>query len=150
MPEAIRATVRDQGGGHANHALLWQVLAPGRGGRRPNGVLAAALIDAFGSFDAFKKAFSAAGLSVFGSGWVFLVCGAGCEQLEIITLPNQDRELPRGKHVLLGNNVWEHAYYLNYQHRRADYLAAWWHVVNWDYVAQRLAAFKAGAADAPG
>ncbi|MBC8085141.1 MAG: superoxide dismutase [Hymenobacter sp.] len=146
LPEAIRVAVRNQGGGHANHQLFWEIMAPGQAEGRPTGALAAALIDAFGSFEAFQKAFNEAGTKVFGSGWVFLVYSPNAEQLEILTLPNQDSPLSQGKLALLGNDVWEHAYYLRYQNKRADYLAAWWHVVNWDFVAQRLADFKASSA----
>ncbi|WP_375419089.1 superoxide dismutase [uncultured Hymenobacter sp.] len=146
LPAAIRPAVRDQGGGHANHSLFWNLMAPGQAGTGPKGALAAALIDSFGTFAAFQKAFSEAGTKVFGSGWVFLACAPGRGQLEILALPNQDTVLPLGKQVLLGNDVWEHAYYLNHQNRRADYLAAWWSVVNWGYVGQRLADCRAGNA----
>ena len=146
LPEAIRLAVRNQGGGHANHLLFWEVMAPGQGGTRPAGPLAAALTDAFGSPEAFQKVFNEAATKVFGSGWVFLVCGPGGRQFEILPLPNQDSPLAQGKHVLFGLDVWEHAYYLHYQNRRPDYLAAWWNVVNWRYVAQRLADATAGTA----
>ena len=148
LPADIRGAVRNQGGGHANHSLFWSSMVPGQAGSRPTSALAAALIDAFGSFEAFLKAFSDAGTKVFGSGWVWLVCDAAGKQVELMTLPNQDSPLSLGKRVLLGNDVWEHAYYLKYQNRRADYLAAWWHVVDWACVGQRLADFKASASTA--
>ena len=146
VPAAIRLAVRDQGGGHANHSLFWKLMVPGQSGTGPKGALTAALIDAFGSFAAFQKAFSEAGLQVFGAGWVFLACTPGHGHLEILTLPNQDTLLPLGKQALLGNDMWEHAYYLQHQNRRADYLAAWWNVVNWDYVGQRLTHCRTGNA----
>ena len=141
VPEAIRPAVRNQGGGHANHALFWQLMGPGPAGRQPTGALAA-IKESFGSFEAFQKAFNAAGAGVFGSGWAYVVCSPNAEQLEIVALPNQDSVLSLGKYVLLGNDVWEHAYYLKYQNKRADYLAAWWNVINWDFVAQRLADYR--------
>ena len=138
VPEAIRGPVRNNGGGHWNHSFFWQLLAPNAGGV-PTGKLAEAIQASFGSFDAFKEKFEAAGLGRFGSGWVWLVSNAG--KLEIASTPNQDCPL-MGKAIsgiegkaLLGLDVWEHAYYLKYQNRRADYVKAWWNVVNWSAVA---------------
>lgn len=146
LPVVLRLAVRDQGGGHANHQLFWEMMAPGQVGTRPAGPLAAGLIDAFGSFGAFQKAFNDAATKIFGSGWVFLVCGPGCERFEILSLPNQDSPLSQGKLVLLGNDMWEHAYYLQYQNRGPDYLAAWWNVVNWEGVSRRLFGYRANQA----
>ncbi len=132
VPEAIKGAVRNHGGGHANHSLFWKTIGPGGGGA-PSGALADAINSAFGSFDDFQAAFQAASMGQFGSGWGWLVqSGSG---VEVIARPNQDSPLMEGKTPLLGVDVWEHAYYLNYQNRRADYLAAFWNVVNWDAVA---------------
>ncbi|GIL11913.1 MAG: superoxide dismutase [Chloroflexota bacterium] len=139
IPEDIRTTVRNNGGGYANHNLFWLIMAPNAGGE-PTGDLAAAINSAFGSFAAFKEQFSAAAMGRFGSGWAWLVAGAG--GLSITSTPNQDTPLMEGKMPILGLDVWEHAYYLNYQNRRADYVAAWWNVVNWAEVARRYAAAK--------
>ncbi|MBC6934503.1 MAG: superoxide dismutase [Chloroflexi bacterium] len=139
IPEDIRTTVRNNGGGYANHNLFWLIMAPNAGGE-PTGDLAAAINSAFGSFAAFKEQFSAAAMGRFGSGWAWLVAGAG--GLSITSTPNQDTPLMEGKTPILGLDVWEHAYYLNYQNRRADYVAAWWNVVNWAEVARRYAAAK--------
>jgi Fe-Mn family superoxide dismutase len=128
VPENIRTAVRNNGGGHWNHSMFWQIMGPGKGGA-PVGNLASAINAAFGSFDTFKEKLSAAGVSRFGSGWAWLIkTGSG---LEITSTPNQDNPLMEGKHAVLGVDVWEHAYYLKYQNRRPDYLAAWWNVVNW-------------------
>jgi Fe-Mn family superoxide dismutase len=134
VPDAIRGPVRNNGGGHWNHSFFWKLMAPQAGGA-PTGKLADALNAAFGSFDAFKEKFEAAGIGRFGSGWAWLVVHAG--KLEIVSTANQDNPL-MGKAVagcegkpILGVDVWEHAYYLKYQNRRADYLKAWWNVVNW-------------------
>jgi Fe-Mn family superoxide dismutase len=136
IPEAKRAAVRNNGGGHANHTLFWTIMRPGGGGE-PSGDLAAAIDETFGGFDAFKAQVIDAGVKRFGSGWSWLVRdGAG---LAVISLPNQDSPLMEGKTPILGIDVWEHAYYLQYQNRRPDYLAAWWEVVNWDEVARRFA-----------
>jgi superoxide dismutase, Fe-Mn family len=136
VPEDKRTAVRNNAGGHANHSLFWTVLSP-TGGGAPSGALAAAIDEAFGSFDAFKEAFAAAGMTRFGSGWAWLVkSGSG---VAVTSTPNQDSPLMDGVTPLLGLDVWEHAYYLNYQNRRADYVAAFWNVVNWDEVARRLA-----------
>jgi Fe-Mn family superoxide dismutase len=139
IPEDIRTTVRNNGGGYANHNLFWLIMAPNAGGE-PTGDLAAAINSAFGSFAAFKEQFSAAAMGRFGSGWAWLVAGAG--SLSITSTPNQDTPLMEGKTPILCLDVWEHAYYLNYQNRRADYVAAWWNVVNWAEVARRYAAAK--------
>ena len=140
LPEAIRMTVRNNGGGYANHNLFWQIMAPNAGGE-PTGDLAAAINAAFGSFAAFKEKFAAAAMGRFGSGWAWLVAEKG-GGLTITSTPNQDTPLMEHKTPILGLDVWEHAYYLNYQNRRADYIAAWWNVVNWDEVARRHAAAK--------
>ncbi len=134
IPEDIRTAVRNNGGGHANHALFWELLSP-EGGGNPTGALAEAIDKKFGSFDAFKEEFAKAGATRFGSGWAWLVLNNG--ELEIMSTPNQDSPLMEGKTPLLGLDVWEHAYYLNYQNRRPDYIAAFWNVVNWDEVAKR-------------
>ena len=139
VPEAIRGTVRNNGGGHANHTLFWSLMKPGGGGE-PAGDLGAAITAAFGSLASFKEKFSAAGMTRFGSGWAWLSLSNGA--LEVHSTPNQDSPIMEGKTPLLGCDVWEHAYYLNYQNRRADYLAAWWNVVAWDAVAARYAAAK--------
>jgi Fe-Mn family superoxide dismutase len=139
VPEAIRTAVRNHGGGHANHSLFWQIMTP-NGGGSPAGDLAGALQSAFGSFEAFKEKLTNAAAGVFGSGWGWLVAGGG--KLEVIARPNQDSPLMDGKTPLLGVDVWEHAYYLKYQNRRPDYLAAWWNTVNWPGVAARYAAAR--------
>jgi len=135
LPENIRTAVRNNGGGHSNHSLFWQIMAPNAGGA-PSGALAAAINKAFGSFDAFKDQFAAAGGSRFGSGWAWLLVAAD-GSLSISSTPNQDSPLMEGKKAVLGIDVWEHAYYLNYQNRRPDYIKAWWNVVNWAEVARR-------------
>jgi Fe-Mn family superoxide dismutase len=129
VPEAIRTAVRNNGGGHWNHSLFWELMGPGKGGA-PVGNLGQAITSTFGSFDDFKTKFNAAGVGRFGSGWAWLIkTGSG---IEIVSSPNQDNPLMEGKHAVLGCDVWEHAYYLKYQNRRPDYLAAWWSVVNWE------------------
>jgi len=134
VPEAIRAAVRNNGGGHYNHALFWQSMK--RGGSRPAGELLKAVERRFGSFARFQDAFTKAALGQFGSGWAWLVLDAG-KQLGIEATPNQDSPISQGKQPLLGVDVWEHAYYLKYQNRRADYVGAFFHVINWDFVAER-------------
>lgn len=137
VPEASRTAVRNNGGGHVNHTMFWQIMKPG-GSNAPTGKLAEEINSAFGSFDAFKEKFQAAGGARFGSGWAWLVKKQG--KLEVISTPNQDNPLMSdygGLFPILGNDVWEHAYYLTYQNRRPDYLKAWWNVVNWDEVAKR-------------
>jgi len=141
LPDAIRTTVRNNGGGHANHSMFWQVMG-GRGGS-PDGDLLAAVDRDLGGMDAMKVAFSRMGVGQFGSGWVFITVDPS-GKLALAARPNQDTPLMEGGRVLMGNDVWEHAYYLKYQNRRADYLAAWWNVVNWDAVAARYAQAKAG------
>ncbi|MCY7778330.1 superoxide dismutase SodA [Bacillus haynesii] len=133
VPENIRAAVRNNGGGHANHSLFWTLLSP-NGGGAPTGELAEAINSKFGSFDQFKEDFAAAAAGRFGSGWAWLVVNNG--ELEITSTPNQDSPLSEGKTPILGLDVWEHAYYLNYQNRRPDYIKAFWNVVNWDEVAR--------------
>jgi len=135
VPEAVRTAVRNNGGGHWNHSQFWKTMAPNAGGA-PTGKLAAAIDAAFGDFEKFKEAFQTAGAGRFGSGWVWLVNEGG--KLAIVSTPNQDNPLMDGKPApILGNDVWEHAYYLKYQNRRPDYLKAWWNTVNWDEVAKR-------------
>jgi len=137
VPEAVRTAVRNNGGGHWNHSQFWRTMAPNAGGA-PTGKLAAAIDAAFGDFEKFKEAFNAAGVGRFGSGWVWLVNEGG--KLAITSTPNQDNPLMEGKSApLLGNDVWEHAYYLKYQNRRPDYLKAWWNTVNWEEVGKRFA-----------
>ncbi len=138
VPESIRGAVRNHGGGHSNHSLFWTSMSPDGGGG-PSGDLAAAIDGACGSFDDFKAAFQQAGLTRFGSGWAWLAAGGGGE-LSVYSTANQDSPLMQGDTPLLGVDVWEHAYYLNYQNRRADYLAAFWDVVDWAAVAARYAA----------
>lgn len=138
LPESIRTAVRNNGGGHWNHSLFWKLMSP-NGGGEPTGELAAAINAAFGSFDAFKQQFTAAAMGRFGSGWAWLVA-APDGSLSITSTPNQDTPAMEGKKAILGLDVWEHAYYLKYQNRRADYIAAWWNVVNWDEVARLYAA----------
>ena len=137
VPEDIRGAVRNNGGGHANHSLFWSVMGPGKGGE-PGGDLGAAIDATFGSFDAFKDAFAQAGATRFGSGWAWLVVDGG--NLAVTRTANQDSPLMVGKPPILGLDVWEHAYYLNYQNRRPDYIGAFWNVVDWDAVAARFAA----------
>ncbi len=141
VPEAIRTGVRNNAGGHANHSMFWQVMG-GRGGA-PSGELAQAITRDLGGLDKLKTDFNGVGARVFGSGWVFVTVDR-TGKLAIASRPNQDTPLMEGHRVLFGNDVWEHAYYLKYQNRRPDYLAAWWNVVNWDKVAERYAAAKAG------
>jgi Fe-Mn family superoxide dismutase len=138
LPENIRTAVRNNGGGHANHTLFWQIMSP-NGGGEPSGALAEAINAAFGSFSAFKEQFAAAAAGRFGSGWAWLVV-APDGSLSITSTPNQDTPVMEGKTPILGLDVWEHAYYLKYQNRRPDYIAAWWNVVNWDEVARRYEA----------
>jgi Fe-Mn family superoxide dismutase len=137
VPEAVRTAVRNNGGGHWNHSLFWELMGPNAGGE-PTGALADAITAAFGSFAAFKEQFQAAGMGRFGSGWAWLVSTNGT--LSIMSTPNQDNPLMEGKHAILGVDVWEHAYYLHYQNRRADYLGAFWNVVNWTAVSARYTA----------
>jgi superoxide dismutase, Fe-Mn family len=140
VPESIRTAVRNNGGGHANHSLFWTVLSP-KGGGEPGGDLAKAINSTFGSHSAFKEEFANAAANRFGSGWAWLCVKPGGE-LHVESTPNQDTPLSEGHTPVLGLDVWEHAYYLNYQNRRPDYITAFWNVVNWDEVAKRFAAAK--------
>ena len=137
VPESIRTAVRNNGGGHANHSMYWQIMKP-NGGGEPTGDLANAINSAFGSFDQFKAAFNDAGAKRFGSGWAWLVIGPD-GKLAVTSSANQDSPLMEGQYPVMGNDVWEHAYYLKYQNKRPDYITAWWNVVNWDEVAKRFA-----------
>ena len=137
VPEAIRATVRNNGGGHHNHSLFWTLMSP-KGGGEPGGALADAVKKAFGDFIKFKEQFAAAGTGRFGSGWAWLIWNNG--KLEITSTPNQDTPVMDGKTPILGLDVWEHAYYLKYQNRRPDYIAAWWNVINWPEVSKGFSA----------
>jgi Fe-Mn family superoxide dismutase len=139
VPEKIRTAVRNQGGGHYNHSLFWQMMK--KGGGEPTGELAKTIDASFGSFGAFKDNFSKAALGQFGSGWAWLVLDGSA--LKIEDTANQDTPLSAGRPPLLGLDVWEHAYYLKYQNKRVDYIAAWWNVVNWDFVSERYAKLKA-------
>ncbi len=136
VPESIRTAVRNNGGGHVNHAMFWQIMKP-RGGGEPTGALASAIQSTFGSFDALKTAFNDAGAKRFGSGWAWLVLDKS-GKLSVTSTANQDNPLTDGLFPVMGNDVWEHAYYLKYQNRRPEYLNAWWNVVNWDEVARRF------------
>ncbi len=140
VPEDIRTAVRNNGGGHANHSLFWTVMGP-NGGGAPTGELAAAINEAFGSFEAFKEAFSTAAATRFGSGWAWLVVDA-FGNLKVYSTPNQDSPYMDGFTPILGLDVWEHAYYLKYQNRRPEYIQNWWNVVNWAEVARRYEAAK--------
>lgn len=139
VPEAIRTAVRNNGGGHWNHSLFWQIMGPGKGGE-PVGSLASGIRGAFGGFDAFKEKFGAAAVGRFGSGWVWAI--KTVTGLEIVSTPNQDSPAMEGKHAVLGLDVWEHAYYLKYQNRRPDYIGAWWNVVNWEEAERRFTGGK--------
>jgi Fe-Mn family superoxide dismutase len=134
VPEAIRTTVRNNGGGHWNHQMFWTLMTPG-GSDKPTDDLAKAIDAAFGNLDEFKAKFKTAALGRFGSGWAWVVANQD-GTLSITSTPNQDNPLMEGKHAILGLDVWEHAYYLHYQNRRADYIDAWWSVLNWDEVAK--------------
>ena len=135
VPEEIRTAVRNNGGGHANHTMFWEIMGP-NGGGQPTGALADAINAAFGSLESFKEQFAKAGVGRFGSGWAWLVADGG--KLEIVSTPNQDSPLMEGRTPILGIDVWEHAYYLKYQNRRPDYITAWWNTVNWDEVSRRF------------
>jgi Fe-Mn family superoxide dismutase len=135
VPENIRGAVRNHGGGHANHTLFWEIMGP-NGGGEPAGDLAGAIDQAFGSFASFKEKLTNAAANQFGSGWGWLVASGG--KLDVIAKPNQDSPLMEGKTPILGVDVWEHAYYLKYQNRRPDYLAAWWNTINWRAVEERF------------
>jgi len=135
VPESIRTAVRNNGGGHINHSMFWKILAPNAGGP-PIGNVAQAINSTFGSFESFKEKFNAAATTRFGSGWAWLVRSAG--KLDIVSTPNQDSPVMEGKHPVMGLDVWEHAYYLKYQNRRPEYIAAWWSVVNWPEIESRF------------
>lgn len=136
VPEDVRTTIRNNGGGHVNHSMFWRIMKP-NGGGEPTGAIASVIKQNFGSFDKFKTQFNQAGEKRFGSGWAWLVRTRD-GKYQITTTPNQDSPLMEGSYPIMGNDVWEHAYYLKYQNRRAEYLKAWWNVVNWDEVNQRL------------
>ena len=142
VPESARTAVRNNGGGHVNHSMFWQIMKP-NGGGEPTGELASAIQQAFGSFDAFKTQLNDAGVKRFGSGWAWLVIDQS-GKLAVLSTANQDSPLMDGLYPVMGNDVWEHAYYLKYQNRRPDYLNAWWNVVNWDEVARRYSQGRAG------
>jgi Fe-Mn family superoxide dismutase len=135
VPEDIRTAVRNNGGGHMNHTMFWQIMRANAGGS-PSGALGDAIKAGFGSFDAFKEQFAKAGVSRFGSGWAWLINNGG--KLSIESTANQDNPIMEGKKAILGLDVWEHAYYLKYQNRRPDYIAAWWNTVNWSEVSSRM------------
>ena len=135
VPEDIRTAVRNNGGGHANHTMFWEIMGPGKGGA-PSGALGDAITSSFGDVETFKKQMNDAGVKRFGSGWAWLIDAGG--KLVIESTANQDSPLMEGKKAILGIDVWEHAYYLKYQNRRPDYLNAWWNVVNWDAVTKRF------------
>jgi len=137
VPEDIRAAVRNNGGGHFNHSLFWEIMSP-KGGGEPSGKLADAIKKAFGDFAAFKEKLSTTAVGQFGSGWGWL-CKDKSGGLSVVSTPNQDNPISNGLTAILGVDVWEHAYYLNYQNRRPDYVAAWWNVINWEEVAKRFA-----------
>ena len=139
VPDGIRQAVVNHGGGHANHSLFWKIMGPNKGGQ-PGGELAKDIESTFGAFDSFKEKFAAAAAPRFGSGWSWLACKAG--RLDVFSTANQDSPLAEGFEPILGLDVWEHAYYLNYQNRRPDYIAAFWNVVNWDQVAENYKAAK--------
>jgi superoxide dismutase, Fe-Mn family len=136
VPEAIRTAVRNNGGGHVNHSMFWKIMAPNAGGD-PTGAIADAIKSTFGDFNAFKEKFNDAGVKQFGSGWAWLVRDNG-GKLQIVSSPNQDNPMSQGFYPIMGNDVWEHAYYLKYQNRRADYLKEWWNVVNWNEINKRF------------
>jgi len=136
IPEDIRPAVRNNGGGHLNHTMFWEIMGP-NGGGEPTGAIGEAITAAFGSFEDFKKQFNDAGVARFGSGWVWLVKDSS-GSLKIVSTPNQDNPVTDGQTPILGNDVWEHAYYLKYQNKRPDYLAAWWNTVNWDEINKRF------------
>ncbi|MBW4663776.1 MAG: superoxide dismutase [Chroococcus sp. CMT-3BRIN-NPC107] len=137
LPQDITGAVRNNGGGHVNHTMFWQIMAPNAGGE-PTGAIAQAISENFGDFESFKQKFNDAGTKQFGSGWVWLVRTSD-GKIEVTSSPNQDNPMSGGHFPIMGNDVWEHAYYLKYQNRRAEYLKQWWNVVNWDEVNNRLA-----------
>ncbi len=135
VPDAVRTAIRNNGGGHWNHSMFWEIMSP-KGGGEPSGKLADAIKKAFGDFAKFKEQFAAAATGRFGSGWAWVVNDGG--RLAIMSTPNQDNPAMEGKQAIMGLDVWEHAYYLHYQNRRADYIKAWWNVVNWEAIAARM------------
>src|SRR6266700_6178954 len=135
VPDSVRTAVRNNGGGHINHTMFWQIMKP-NGGGEPTGAIASAIQSAFGSFDAFKTAFNDAGVKRFGSGWAWVILDSS-GKLQVTSTANQDSPFMDGNYPVMGNDVWEHAYYLMYQNRRPDYLNAWWNVVNWDEISRR-------------
>ena len=137
LPEAVRTAIRNNGGGHWNHSMFWQIMAPKAGGE-PGGNLGTAIKSTFGDFAKFREQFGAAGVGRFGSGWAWLINTGG--KLSIISTPNQDNPLMEGQKAIMGLDVWEHAYYLKYQNRRPDYIQAWWNVVNWKEIEKRFSA----------
>jgi len=137
VPEAIRTAVRNNGGGHLNHSMFWKIMKPGGGGA-PIGHVAQAIASTFGGFDTFKEKFNQAAATRFGSGWAWLVKSGG--KIDIVSTPNQDSPVLEGKYPVFGLDVWEHAYYLKYQNRRPEYIAAWWNVVNWEEIESRFSA----------
>jgi Fe-Mn family superoxide dismutase len=139
LPESIRTAVRNNGGGHWNHTMFWEIMTP-NGGGEPSGKLADAITTAFGSFETFKTQFAEAATKRFGSGWAWLVSDNGT--LSITSTPNQDTPIMEGKHAIMGVDVWEHAYYLKYQNRRPEYLTAWWNTLNWDEIGRRFEAAR--------
>jgi superoxide dismutase, Fe-Mn family len=141
IPEDIRTAVRNNGGGHANHSIFWKIMKP-KGGGDPTGPIAEAIKKTFGSFKDFQTKFNDAGAKQFGSGWVWLAGKPDGGEFQILTTPNQDSPISQGLYPVFGNDIWEHAYYLKYNNRRPEYLQAWWNVINWDEVNQRLEAFK--------
>ncbi|MBZ5721008.1 MAG: superoxide dismutase [Acidobacteriia bacterium] len=141
IPEDIRTAVRNNGGGHVNHSMFWKIMKP-KGGGAPAGPIAEVIKQAFGNFTDFQAKFNDAGAKQFGSGWVWLVGKPRSAEVQIISTPNQDSPISQGLFPIFGNDVWEHAYYLKYNNRRPEYLQAWWNVVNWDEINQRLESFK--------
>ncbi|RYX84792.1 superoxide dismutase [bacterium] len=139
VPESVRTAVRNNAGGHVNHTMYWEIMSP-NGGGAPTGDIAEVIKSSFGSFDNFKAKFNEAGEKRFGSGWVWLVADKG--EFKIVSTPNQDNPLITGQFPIMGNDVWEHAYYLTYQNKRAAYLKAWWNVVNWNAINSRLRYYK--------
>ena len=142
IPEDIRTTVRNNGGGHVNHSMYWKIMKP-KGGGEPTGAIAKLIQGAFGNFKDFQAKFNDAGAKQFGSGWVWLA-GKPSGEVQVISTPNQDSPISQGLFPIMGNDVWEHAYYLKYQNKRADYLDAWWNVVNWSTVAKRFSEAREG------
>jgi Fe-Mn family superoxide dismutase len=140
VPDAIKTAVRNNGGGHINHSMFWTILSP-KGGGQPSGAIADAIKGAFGGFDAFKEKFNAAATTRFGSGWAWLIKD-GSGKLDVVSTANQDSPVMEGKFPVMGLDVWEHAYYLKYQNRRPDYIAAWWNVVNWPEIEKRFTSGK--------